>query len=122
LDLGGIRLLRIIEKRAITAHIRGLVDELIQILISNDENVYHGNIAQEAPHTVMVARDDLEQTVNKMKNLELKRTSVSPVPIFKEDEVRMSFRTMPSPHNIHRRLSPERFLKKPQGDLMHSDF
>ena len=110
------------EKRAITAHIRGLADELIQILISNDENVYHGNTAQEAPHTVMVARDGLEQTVNKMKNLELKRTSISPVPILKEDETRMSFRTMPSPHNIHRRVSPERFLKRPQGDLLHFNF
>ena len=115
MDLGGIRLLRSMEKRAITAHIRGLVDDLIQILISNDENCNNGN--KEINHAT-IARDSLGQTMHKMKALDLKRTAASPLPILKEEETRTSFRTMPSPHNIHRRLSPERFLKKPSGDLL----
>jgi hypothetical protein len=106
------------EKRAITAHIRGLVDDLIQILISNDENCHHGNIRQEKNHHAIIARDSIGQTMHKMKALDFKRTAASPPPILKEEETRTSFRTMQSPHNIHRRLSPERFLKKPSGDLL----
>lgn len=114
MDLGGIRLLRNMEKRAITAHIRGLVNELVQILISNDENIHQGHIGLEGTHHSSFVKGDLGHAVKKMNALDLKR-SKSPAPIIREEENRTSFRLVASPQNIHRRLSPERFIRKPQG-------
>ena len=121
LEEGGIRLLRNIEKKAITVHIRGLVNELIQILITPDENIHYGNIniGQEVQNQSHLKREGTGQKSIKMTDSIIHRTSS---PILREDETRTSFRTISSPHNIHIRRSPERIRKKPQGDFLISNF
>lgn len=115
-----MRLLRNMEKRDITPHIRRLVNDLIQILITNDENIPNLNMGQETNHHFKIKREGIGRTVHSMKALDLKRTS--PTPILREEEPRTTVRTIQSPHNIHRRISPDRFLKKPQGDSILSKF
>ena len=118
LEEGGMRLLRNIEKKAVTVHIRGLVNELIQILITPDENIHYGNIGQEFQNQSHLKREGTGQKSIKMTASIINRTSS---PILREDETRTSFRTISSPHNIHIRRSPERIRKKPQGDFLISN-